>query len=83
MKTEYVVLLLLICRLKSVLSHSALLTHLSVSLLCSQASVEASLRALESLMTEFFHSCTTNDRKREIGEFLYYFFVYSVIFSSH
>uniref|UniRef100_A0A672QHV0 Exportin-6-like n=1 Tax=Sinocyclocheilus grahami TaxID=75366 RepID=A0A672QHV0_SINGR len=32
------------------------------------ASEEASLRALESLMTEFFHSCTTNDRKREIGE---------------
>uniref|UniRef100_A0A674B526 Exportin 6 n=1 Tax=Salmo trutta TaxID=8032 RepID=A0A674B526_SALTR len=29
---------------------------------------ESSLRALESLMTEFFHSCTTNERKREIGE---------------
>lgn len=33
-----------------------------------KASEESSLRALESLMTEFFHSCTTNDRKREIGE---------------
>uniref|UniRef100_A0A3Q1FV37 Exportin 6 n=1 Tax=Acanthochromis polyacanthus TaxID=80966 RepID=A0A3Q1FV37_9TELE len=31
---------------------------------------EASLRALESLMTEFFHSCTTNERKREIEELL-------------
>ena len=37
---------------------------------CSQASEEASLRALESLMTEFFHNCTTNERKREIGEFM-------------
>ena len=35
---------------------------------CLQASEEASLRALESLMTEFFHSCTTNERKREIGK---------------
>lgn len=35
-----------------------------------QASEEASLRALESLMTEFFHNCTTNERKREIGEFM-------------
>lgn len=35
-----------------------------------QASEEASLRALESLMTEFFHNCTTNERKREIGTFL-------------
>lgn len=34
-----------------------------------KASEEASLRALESLMTEFFHSCTTNERKREIGKF--------------
>ncbi|XP_072125332.1 exportin-6 isoform X2 [Mobula birostris] len=34
------------------------------------ASEEASLRALESLMTEFFHSCTTNERKREIEELL-------------
>ncbi|XP_039630532.1 exportin-6 isoform X1 [Polypterus senegalus] len=34
------------------------------------ASEEASLRALESLMTEFFHSCTTNQRKREIEELL-------------
>ncbi|TRY56086.1 hypothetical protein DNTS_017930 [Danionella cerebrum] len=34
------------------------------------ASEEASLRALESLMTEFFHSCTSNDRKREIEELL-------------
>ncbi|MCJ8739399.1 hypothetical protein PDJAM_G00046660 [Pangasius djambal] len=34
------------------------------------ASEEASLQALESLMTEFFHSCTTNDRKREIEELL-------------
>ncbi|KAA0706153.1 Exportin-6 [Triplophysa tibetana] len=33
-------------------------------------SEEASLQALESLMTEFFHSCTTNDRKREIEELL-------------
>uniref|UniRef100_A0AAQ4RS16 Importin N-terminal domain-containing protein n=1 Tax=Gasterosteus aculeatus aculeatus TaxID=481459 RepID=A0AAQ4RS16_GASAC len=31
---------------------------------------ESSLRALESLMTEFFHSCTTNERKREIEELL-------------
>uniref|UniRef100_A0A672YFB1 Importin N-terminal domain-containing protein n=1 Tax=Sphaeramia orbicularis TaxID=375764 RepID=A0A672YFB1_9TELE len=31
---------------------------------------EASLRALESLMTEFFHTCTTNERKREIEELL-------------
>ncbi|KAM4656879.1 exportin-6 isoform 8-T11 [Amazona ochrocephala] len=37
---------------------------------CSQASEEASLRALESLMTEFFHNCTTNERKREIEELL-------------
>lgn len=35
----------------------------------SQASDESSLRALENLMTEFFHSCTTNERKREIGMF--------------
>ncbi|NWV08341.1 XPO6 protein, partial [Ptilonorhynchus violaceus] len=35
-----------------------------------QASEEASLRALESLMTEFFHNCTTNERKREIEELL-------------
>ncbi|XP_061159226.1 exportin-6 [Syngnathus typhle] len=34
------------------------------------ASGEASLRALENLMTEFFHSCTTNERKREIEELL-------------
>uniref|UniRef100_A0A8C9YC60 Exportin 6 n=1 Tax=Sander lucioperca TaxID=283035 RepID=A0A8C9YC60_SANLU len=34
------------------------------------ASEEGSLRALESLMTEFFHSCTTNERKREIEELL-------------
>nr|XP_032655284.1 exportin-6 [Chelonoidis abingdonii] len=34
------------------------------------ASEEASLRALESLMTEFFHNCTTNERKREIEELL-------------
>ncbi|XP_076408149.1 exportin-6 isoform X2 [Peromyscus maniculatus bairdii] len=34
------------------------------------ASEEASLRALESLMTEFFHDCTTNERKREIEELL-------------
>lgn len=33
-----------------------------------QASEDASLRALESLMTEFFHDCTTNERKREIGK---------------
>ncbi|XP_047213905.1 exportin-6-like [Girardinichthys multiradiatus] len=31
---------------------------------------ESSLRALENLMTEFFHSCTTNERKREIEEVL-------------
>uniref|UniRef100_A0A3B3YX66 Importin N-terminal domain-containing protein n=1 Tax=Poecilia mexicana TaxID=48701 RepID=A0A3B3YX66_9TELE len=36
----------------------------------SQASDESSLRALENLMTEFFHSCTTNERKREIEELL-------------
>lgn len=36
--------------------------------LSHQASEEASLRALESLMTEFFYSCTTNERKREIGK---------------
>lgn len=35
-----------------------------------QASEDASLRALESLMTEFFHDCTTNERKREIEELL-------------
>ncbi|KAG9349889.1 hypothetical protein JZ751_026242 [Albula glossodonta] len=35
-----------------------------------KASEEASLRALESLMTEFFHSCTTNERKREIEDLL-------------
>ncbi|MED6276870.1 Exportin-6 [Characodon lateralis] len=34
------------------------------------ASDESSLRALENLMTEFFHSCTTNERKREIEEVL-------------
>ncbi|CAG5897647.1 unnamed protein product [Menidia menidia] len=34
------------------------------------ASEESSLRALESLMTEFFHTCTTNERKREIEELL-------------
>ncbi|KAJ8364159.1 hypothetical protein SKAU_G00129900 [Synaphobranchus kaupii] len=34
------------------------------------ASEEGSLRALESLMTEFFHSRTTNERKREIEELL-------------
>ncbi|KAB0383001.1 hypothetical protein FD755_004918 [Muntiacus reevesi] len=34
------------------------------------ASEEASLRALENLMTEFFHDCTTNERKREIEELL-------------
>ncbi|XP_012676980.1 exportin-6 [Clupea harengus] len=34
------------------------------------ATEETSLRALESLMTEFFHSCTTNERKREIEELL-------------
>lgn len=44
---------------------------LTLSFKChSQASEEASLRALESLMTEFFHNCTTNERKREIGEFM-------------
>uniref|UniRef100_A0A673JZR1 Exportin-6 n=1 Tax=Sinocyclocheilus rhinocerous TaxID=307959 RepID=A0A673JZR1_9TELE len=37
---------------------------------CLMHCMEASLRALESLMTEFFHSCTTNDRKREIEELL-------------
>ncbi|CDQ66733.1 unnamed protein product [Oncorhynchus mykiss] len=36
----------------------------------NMASEESSLRALESLMTEFFHSCTTNERKREIEELL-------------
>uniref|UniRef100_A0ACB8FLN7 Exportin-6 n=1 Tax=Sphaerodactylus townsendi TaxID=933632 RepID=A0ACB8FLN7_9SAUR len=35
-----------------------------------EASEEASLRALENLMTEFFHNCTTNERKREIEELL-------------
>ncbi|XP_064178394.1 exportin-6-like [Anguilla rostrata] len=34
------------------------------------ASEEGSLRALESLMSEFFHSRTTNERKREIEELL-------------
>uniref|UniRef100_A0A8C7X640 Exportin 6 n=1 Tax=Oryzias sinensis TaxID=183150 RepID=A0A8C7X640_9TELE len=34
------------------------------------SSEEGSLRALENLMTEFFHSCTTNERKREIEELL-------------
>lgn len=35
---------------------------------CPQATEEGSLCALESLMTEFFHSSTTNERKREIGK---------------
>lgn len=43
--------------------------HLSLRVILLQASEEASLRALESLMTEFFHNCTTNERKREIGTF--------------
>ncbi len=43
--------------------------YLPVPFIIHQASEEASLRALESLMTEFFHSCTTNERKREIGKF--------------
>uniref|UniRef100_UPI00358DE5A0 exportin-6-like n=1 Tax=Myxine glutinosa TaxID=7769 RepID=UPI00358DE5A0 len=34
------------------------------------ASDEASLRALESIMTEFFHDLTSNERKREIEELL-------------
>nr|DBA19354.1 TPA: hypothetical protein GDO54_015205 [Pyxicephalus adspersus] len=34
------------------------------------ASEEASLRALESLMTEFFHTSTSNERKREIEALL-------------
>uniref|UniRef100_A0A3P8WA05 Exportin 6 n=1 Tax=Cynoglossus semilaevis TaxID=244447 RepID=A0A3P8WA05_CYNSE len=34
------------------------------------ASEESSLRALENLMTEFFHNCTTNERKKEIEELL-------------
>ncbi|XP_007891866.1 exportin-6 isoform X1 [Callorhinchus milii] len=34
------------------------------------ASEESSLQALDSLMTEFFHNCTTNERKREIEELL-------------
>ncbi|XP_063040204.1 exportin-6 [Engraulis encrasicolus] len=34
------------------------------------ATEEGSLCALESLMTEFFHSSTTNERKREIEELL-------------
>ncbi|KAG9470640.1 hypothetical protein GDO78_017129 [Eleutherodactylus coqui] len=34
------------------------------------ASEEASLRALESLMSEFFHTSTSNDRKREIEALL-------------
>ncbi|KAI3359285.1 hypothetical protein L3Q82_002800 [Scortum barcoo] len=44
--------------------------NVTVFLAPSVASEEASLRALESLMTEFFHSCTTNERKREIEELL-------------
>uniref|UniRef100_A0A8C1RM75 Exportin 6 n=1 Tax=Cyprinus carpio TaxID=7962 RepID=A0A8C1RM75_CYPCA len=32
-------------------------------------SYSSSLICLSLLMTEFFHSCTTNDRKREIGDF--------------
>ncbi|CAJ0957449.1 unnamed protein product [Ranitomeya imitator] len=35
-----------------------------------RASEEASLRALESLMSEFFHTSTSNDRKREIEALL-------------
>uniref|UniRef100_A0A8C5WGK7 Exportin 6 n=1 Tax=Leptobrachium leishanense TaxID=445787 RepID=A0A8C5WGK7_9ANUR len=35
-----------------------------------RASEEASLRALESLMSEFFHSSTGNERKREIESLL-------------
>lgn len=34
------------------------------------ASDESSLRALENIMTEFFHNSTTNERKREIEELL-------------
>ncbi|EPQ10243.1 Exportin-6 [Myotis brandtii] len=43
---------------------------ISKLLLLLNASEETSLRALESLMTEFFHDCTTNERKREIEELL-------------
>lgn len=53
---------------------SSLFHFLSIFLIflsCSQETEEASLRALESLMTEFFHSCTTNERKREIGKATY------------
>lgn len=45
------------------------INSLNVSFIIHQSSEESSLRALESLMTEFFHSCTTNERKREIGMF--------------
>ncbi|KAJ1097279.1 hypothetical protein NDU88_002404 [Pleurodeles waltl] len=41
-----------------------------VPAIASEASEEASLRALESLMTEFFHNGTSNERKREIEELL-------------
>ncbi|KAB1263324.1 Exportin-6 [Camelus dromedarius] len=41
--------------------------RVEVALVELVASEEASLRALESLMTEFFHDCTTNERKREIA----------------
>ena len=34
----------------------------------TQASNEASLQALETLMSEFFSPVTTNERKREIGK---------------
>lgn len=49
-----------------------ILYYLSFTSVIHQASEESSLRALESLMTEFFHSCTTNERKREIGMFVKY-----------
>lgn len=62
-----------------VISH--LPPHLSLSVL--QASEEGSLQALESVMTEFFHSCTTNDRKREIGEHIPDIGLHAVILQSH
>ena len=46
---------------------AGLCIHLQCSCQFFQASDEASLRALEGLMQEFFSGQTTNERKRQIG----------------
>jgi hypothetical protein len=42
-------------------------THVFCLLCTLQASDQASLKALENLMSEFFDGRTTNERKRNIG----------------